>query len=158
MTVLLGPARTLRRRRSEARPPPPGSASGADATDCVRPIVYLRLRHPKEPGIEYQRYTPFALSAAQRDAEATLVVVGELDLESADELTHGVWKLRLPEITEIVLDLRRVDFIDSSGLRALLALHDDAAGNGHALKLIPPPPSARRVFEITGTWDLFEWA
>ena len=87
----------------------------------------------------------------------TLVLVGELDLESADKLTHGVSELPLPEITEIVLDLRQVEFIDSSGLRALLAVRNEAMGNGHALTLVPPRLTARRVFEITGTWDLFEW-
>jgi anti-sigma B factor antagonist len=93
----------------------------------------------------------------ESDRKVALNVVGELDLESADTLNRSITELHLPEITTIVLDLRQVDFIDSQGLRALLAVRDDAMRNGHALALIPPATTARRVFEITGTWDLFNW-
>ena len=89
--------------------------------------------------------------------EAALVVVGELDLESAHELERVVSELRVLQVTEIVLDLRQVDFIDSSGLRTLLALRNDAKRNGHSLTLIPPAPAVRRLFEITGTRGLFDW-
>ena len=85
------------------------------------------------------------------------MLAGELDMESADALKCKVAELRVPEVTEIVLDLRQVDFIDSSGLRVLLALRNDAEHNGHALTLVPPPPAARRLFELTGTVNLFDW-
>ena len=109
------------------------------------------------PSIDNQPYTPFGLTVTQSDEEVAVVLAGELDLESADELHHRVSELQLDTITEIVLDLREVDFIDSSGLRALLALRNDAERNGHALTLVPPAPTAGRVFEITGTWGLFDW-
>jgi anti-anti-sigma factor len=90
--------------------------------------------------------------------EAALVIVGELDLESADEVQSTISaELRVPQVTEIVLDLRRVDFIDSAGLRVLLALRNDGKRNGHALTLIPPAPTVRRLFAITGTRGLFDW-
>ena len=100
---------------------------------------------------------PFAVSVAQSDEVLVLRVAGELDLESAATLQNRVSELLPPGGTEVVLDLRQVEFIDSSGLRALLGLRDDAKRNGHALTLIPPPPLAQRVFEITGTQGLFDW-
>jgi len=109
------------------------------------------------PVIENLRYTPFSLTVAQRDAEVAVVPAGELDLESADELNRRVSELQLRRITQIVLDLRNVEFIDSSGLRVLLALRNDAKRNGHALTLVPPAPTVRRIFEITGTRGLFDW-
>ena len=84
-------------------------------------------------------------------------MAGELDLDASDKLNDGVSQLRRPETTEIVLDLRGVDFIDSTGLRVLLALRNDAKRNGHALTLIPPPPGVQRIFDITGTGGLFDW-
>ena len=59
--------------------------------------------------------------------------------------------------TRIVLDLRLVDFIDSTGLRVLLTLRNDIKRNGHALLLVPPQPAVRRIFAITGTRGLFDW-
>ena len=106
---------------------------------------------------EPSRYRPFAISVARSDEEVTLVVEGELDLASADQLERNIPHLRLPEIKRIVLDLRQVQFIDSTGLRLLLALRNDAKRNGHALVLVPPAPSVRRIFAITGTRGLFDW-
>lgn len=85
------------------------------------------------------------------------MLVGELDLESADKVDRRVSELRASEVTQIVLDLRQVAFIDSSGLRVLLALRNDAKRNGHTLRLVPPAPTVRRLFEITGTRGLFDW-
>jgi anti-anti-sigma factor len=56
-----------------------------------------------------------------------------------------------------VLDLTDVDFIDSTGLRVLLNIRNDAKRNDHVLTLVAPGPTARRIFEITGTRGLFEW-
>ena len=104
-----------------------------------------------------QRYTPFALTVTQSDGEVAVVLAGELDLESADTLNNRFSELQLCGITEIVLDLHKVDFIDSSGLRTLLALRNDAKRNGHALTLVAPAPTVGRVFEVTGTRALFDW-
>jgi len=107
--------------------------------------------------IENQRYTPFGLTVTQSDGEVAVVLAGELDLESADTLNNRVSELQLRGITEIVLDLRKVDFIDSSGLRTLLALRNVAKRNGHALTLVAPAPTVGRVFDVTGTRGLFDW-
>ncbi len=108
-------------------------------------------------GPELSQYRPFAISVIRSDEEVALVLVGELDLESADKLERNVSQLRVPDVTRIVLDLRQVQFIDSTGLRVLLTLRNDAKRNGHALTLIPPAPAVRRVFEFTGTRGLFDW-
>jgi len=85
------------------------------------------------------------------------VAAGELDLASADRLMGAVSELPPDSVTEILIDLREVDFIDSSGLRALIALRNSAKRNGHALTLIAPAPNVRRIFGITGTRGLFDW-
>ena len=52
-----------------------------------------------------------------------------------------------------ILDLRRVSFLDSDGLRLALDLHAAASGDGFELELVPGPPHVQRVFEVTGTLD-----
>jgi len=82
-----------------------------------------------------------------------LVLHGELDLGSIDELGE---QLRLVEdgaAEEIVVDLRDLRFIDSSGLRALLLAHQRSARDGGRLRLRRGPEAVQRVFAITGTAD-----
>jgi hypothetical protein len=39
----------------------------------------------------------------------------------------------------------------------LLSLRNDAKRNGHALTLLSPATTARRIFAVTGTRGLFDW-
>jgi anti-anti-sigma factor len=47
----------------------------------------------------------------------------------------------------VALDLRGLEFIDSSGLHAIVELH---AAIRTRLAIIPGPPRVHRVFELTG--------
>jgi anti-anti-sigma factor len=87
----------------------------------------------------------------------TLVLVGDLDIASAAETARLIREAELDG--PLVVDLREVDFIDSSGLRQLLSLRNDAKRNGNPLTLVAPAASeARRIFRLTGTRGLFNWA
>lgn len=51
----------------------------------------------------------------------------------------------------LVLDLSRLSFIDSSGLRLVVFLHARCEEEGSpALEIRPGPPAVQRVFELTG--------
>jgi anti-anti-sigma factor len=82
---------------------------------------------------------------------ARLMLSGDLDLDSADALEQQVRGIQEASVRELVIDLSELDFIDSSGLRAIL--HIDALGSsrGWRLKLIPGSDDVQRVFELTGT-------
>lgn len=82
-----------------------------------------------------------------------LTIVGELDMASAGELEAAVDELRSPTTTAITLDLSGVVFIDSTGLRAVLAGHKLCTQEGYAFNLIPGPPAVQRLFELTGLLD-----
>lgn len=77
--------------------------------------------------------------------------VGELDLATAPELEAAV----LPaaqEGREIVLDLRGLEFIDSSGVRVVVSAHTAAQTSGGSVVLLRPPPNSpvQRVLEVSG--------
>jgi anti-anti-sigma factor len=57
-------------------------------------------------------------------------------------------------VSEILLDLREVTFIDSSGLHALIRASERAEDAGKRLVVTGLGPLARRVLEITGTEHL----
>ena len=102
-------------------------------------------------------YTPFAVSVLPDRSEVVVVPTGELDLASVDDLARQVRELRHDGFDRIVIDLRRLDFIDSSGLQTLLALHGEAARDGQHLTLVPGSAHVQRLFELTGTRGVFAW-
>jgi anti-anti-sigma factor len=102
-------------------------------------------------------YQPFAVSVVPDRREVAVVPHGELDASTAGEVADRVRDLRDAGFAEILLDLRRVDFLDSSGLRMLLGLRNDARRTGHRLRLVPGCREVQRMFALTGTRSRFEW-
>ncbi len=102
-------------------------------------------------------YEPFSLTVVPDRDEVGVVVTGELDVESADMLDRKVRELQGSGFERIVIDLRRIEFMDSSGLRILLSLRNDAVRNRHRLTLVPGPPAVQRIFDLTATRGLFDW-
>ena len=49
----------------------------------------------------------------------------------------------------LVIDLRRVGFIDSTGIRVLLGVHHTCMANGGSLIVAAPSAAVRRVFDLT---------
>jgi anti-anti-sigma factor len=98
----------------------------------------------------------FTVSVASDGPEIVAAPRGDLDLAVADAFERQIRELGR-EGRIVVIDLRGVDFLDSSGLRSLLALRNDAKRNHHQLVLVPGPPPVRRVFHLTATRGLFDW-
>lgn len=84
-------------------------------------------------------------------------LTGELDLASADVLEREVRRLRVAGFDRVVVDLRRVDFMDSTGLRLLISLRNTAKREGHRLLIVPGPRQVQRIFDLTATRGLFDW-
>lgn len=84
-----------------------------------------------------------------------VVLDGELDPHTApgvqrqmDEAIDGGCQI-------LVLDLARLRFIDSAGLRVVIGAHRRLAATGGELIIESPSDTARRLFEITGLNDHF---
>jgi anti-sigma B factor antagonist len=75
--------------------------------------------------------------------------VGELDIATVDKLQSEVVRLRDSGFKRIVLDLRRVRFIDSTGLRLVLELDAAARADSHDLEVIRGADVVHRIFEVT---------
>lgn len=101
---------------------------------------------------------PFSLSGEQFSCDVVperdhvrVVPVGELDMASCPALEQTIRELRDAGFDHIVLDLRQLCFLDSTGLRLLLELSAAARANSHRLELIEGPPDVQRVIELTRT-------
>lgn len=100
---------------------------------------------------------PFSVSVVPDRGEVVVVLTGELDLASADVLERDVRKLRLAGCDRVVVDLRQVEFMDSTGLRLLISLRNTAKREGHRLMVVPGPRQVQRIFDLTATRGLFDW-
>jgi anti-sigma B factor antagonist len=80
----------------------------------------------------------------------TLRLSGELDLVSTVILSDAADRIAMDAIDGVVLDLAKVDFMDSTGVRAVLALQDRCAKLSTELRIVPGPRAVQRVFEVTG--------
>jgi anti-sigma B factor antagonist len=77
--------------------------------------------------------------------------VGELDMAATPQLKQAIRALLDAGAAHLIIDLRRVTFIDSTGLRLALDLDAAARDDGLRLELLPGPPQVQRIFELTGT-------
>jgi anti-anti-sigma factor len=94
---------------------------------------------------------------AETGVEDVVVPVGELDIAASGALEQEVAGLVRDGSEHVVIDLRRLTFIDSSGMQRLLSLRNDAKRNGHRLTLVPAGPRVQRLFVLTRTQGLFDW-
>lgn len=78
-----------------------------------------------------------------------IALEGELDLATVPELERAIDEARARGVDEIVVDLRALAFLDSSGLRSLVMADARAADEGWAFALVPGADPVHRVFEIT---------
>ena len=100
---------------------------------------------------------PFAIDVEEREDRLVVVPRGELDMASAPELEQTV----LPRLTEgawVVLDLRSLDFIDSSGLRVVVGAHRAAESDGGRFTCVrgTPGSTVHRIVEIAGIDGVIE--
>jgi anti-anti-sigma factor len=75
---------------------------------------------------------------------------GEVDIVTARELDSAVAGVSASELRTIILDLRKVTFMDASGLHSLLAANAACCERGHEFRIIPGP-RVQRLFELRGT-------
>jgi anti-sigma B factor antagonist len=90
------------------------------------------------------------------DVEAdrhTLLLTGELDMATAPELEARAEGLCADGAVELTLDLRGLGFMDSTGLRAILAVREHCIGRTCEFSLIQAPRPVERLFELAGLID-----
>jgi anti-sigma B factor antagonist len=98
----------------------------------------------------------FELENVIDGTRTTVILTGEIDMLTAPDLEAVVRPL-CGGPSEVVLDLSRVTFVDSTALRTIISAQQLCARAGSRLSLVPGPEQVQRVFEITGMYDLFQW-
>jgi anti-sigma B factor antagonist len=88
--------------------------------------------------------------------EQTVVeVVGEIDVSTADVLRERLLELIDQDRTDLVIDLRRVRFMDSTGLGVLVGTLKKVRLLGGRLQLVIDSERLLKVFRITALLQVF---
>ena len=92
----------------------------------------------------------------ERDAHGLRIrIAGDLDLAAAPELERVLERASGDGYGRLLIDLHAVEFMDSTGLQALMRAKEAADRNGYRLTLSYGSPQIRRLLEITAMVDLF---
>jgi anti-sigma B factor antagonist len=97
----------------------------------------------------------FGVDAAAVGDAPGIAVRGEVDINAVELLEAAVDAAIRDSAGAFVIDLSEVDFIDSSGLHVLLRARALLGREDRALAVVCPFGPVRRVFELSGTSELF---
>jgi anti-sigma B factor antagonist/stage II sporulation protein AA (anti-sigma F factor antagonist) len=99
----------------------------------------------------------FSISSAERDGRLVVTLRGELDLATAGDVEEAVLG-PVRDGRHVVLDLRELEFMDSSGVRVIVAAHGAAQDGDGRLTIVRAAPggAVQRVLEISGLEDVLE--
>jgi anti-anti-sigma factor len=104
---------------------------------------------PQNPG--------FNLHVERRGSTAILRLSGELDLIGAARLESCMSDLAGNSPDVVIIDLRHVSFMDSTGLRSLLRARALGSEADWTLRLVPGPAPVHKVIELTRMDDVLEF-
>ena len=93
---------------------------------------------------------PFAVSVDHSNDHTVVRVAGEVDMETAPNLERRLLQLAHDRPSLVTVDLAETDFIDSTGLHAIVVAVKELRALGGDLVLRSPSPSTARVLELSG--------
>ena len=99
----------------------------------------------------------FHLHTRRIDDAVTIECHGKLTFEHAPQLRNKVRTL-IPEEKRIILDLKQVPFMDSSGLGVLVTLYVSCRTRKCKLELVNVSPALASLLSMTNLLSLFEQA
>ena len=110
----------------------------------------VRRGHPIAGG-EHKLGARCHLETVRSGGAAYLVLIGELDLSCTKRFRESLDKLVADTPEDLVIDLRSVTFIDSTGLALLLRTDAQAREEGFRLHIVRSPTEiVKAVFEASG--------
>ena len=96
---------------------------------------------------------PFSLTIDTTGPAPVVRISGDLDLETAPDLTDRLKALIGPHL--LVVDLTYVEFMDSTGLGVLVGAHTESNSHGGSLALVGVQTRVQKIFRITNLHKVF---
>lgn len=93
--------------------------------------------------------TLLEIEAHEHDGVAHVVLSGELDLSTVDKVEQELQRVEAEGPATVALDLSRLTFLDSSGLRLIVSADQRARRDSRRFVVVRGPDTVQRVFTIT---------
>ena len=98
---------------------------------------------------------PFGVEESELGGAPGVAVRGEVDVSAVPALVEALDAAIRDSAGAFVIDLCDVEFLDSSGLSALVRARALLGREERALAVVCPPGPVRRLFEVAAVADLF---
>ncbi|HEY1523725.1 MAG TPA: STAS domain-containing protein [Solirubrobacteraceae bacterium] len=95
----------------------------------------------------------FEVELRDGDQVAVIGVSGELDLASSPGLEQELDRYMSSGTGLVIVDLRRLEFMDSTGLSVLVRAHQRAVEAGQRFAVVRGPQQVQRLLTLTGVAD-----
>jgi len=89
------------------------------------------------------------IEAQESDGLVQVLLTGELDLSTVDKVEQELTRVEALGPAIVVLDLSRLTFLDSSGLRLIVGADQRARRESRRFVVVRGPDTVQRVFSIT---------
>ena len=93
--------------------------------------------------------TLLQIEAHDHDGLAHVVLTGELDLSTTAQVEQELARVEGAGPATVALDLSRLTFLDSSGLRVIVSADKRARRENRRFAVVRGPDTVQRVFSIT---------
>jgi anti-anti-sigma factor len=98
----------------------------------------------------------FEVESEERGGLVHVSLRGELDLSTVGKVEDELQRWEAPNSRVLLLDLSKLTFLDSTGLRCVVRADERAREEGRRLVVVKGPEAVQRVFEITRLQDRLE--
>lgn len=89
------------------------------------------------------------VQSEDRDGLVHVALRGELDLSTVGKVQDELHRIEASSPRVVVLDLSKLTFLDSTGLRCLVTADERARESGRRVVIVRGPEAVQRVFSIT---------
>jgi anti-anti-sigma factor len=89
------------------------------------------------------------LDTEAEDGCVRVALAGELDISSAPQLEEALGRIEADSPALLLLDLRGLAFMDSTGLRTVVSADQRAREQGRRLAVVRGPDAVDRIFTVT---------
>ena len=96
------------------------------------------------------------VSSEDRNGLVHVALAGELDLSTVAKVQEELRRVEANAPATLVVDLSKLTFLDSTGLRCIVTADERARGEGRRIVIVRGPDAVQRVFTITKLDDRLE--
>jgi anti-sigma B factor antagonist len=100
--------------------------------------------------------TILEVASDERDGLVHVSLRGELDLSTVGKVDDELQRWEGSDSGVVLLDLSKLTFLDSTGLRCVVRADERAREEGRRLVVVKGPEAVQRVFEITRLQERLE--